>query len=84
MIFNTCFDLCRSSSGLFYEVSGFVYRTYNITAGDVCVLDCVACSLSVFLGVCFFWLCVSVVSNNLDFRDGMVVICWFCLLRLYM
>ena len=64
MIFNTCFDLCRSSSGLFYEVSGFVYRTYKITAGDVCVLDCVACSLSVFLGVCFLALCECCVKQS--------------------
>ena len=51
-----CFDLSRSSSSLHINVMRFlvsVYHTYMIIVDDVCILNCVACSVGVFLGLWF-------------------------------
>lgn len=52
--------------------------TYRVTVGDgVCVLDSVALLVGVYLGFCFFWLCVSVLSKIvvLNAVVGISVLC---------
>jgi hypothetical protein len=50
-----------------------VYFTYMTTVVDVVfIVDCVACSMSVFLGLCFFLSLCDCCIKNRDFGDGVV------------
>jgi hypothetical protein len=55
-----------------------VYFTYMTAVVDVVfVVDCVACSMSVFLGLCLFLSLCDCCIKNRNFGDGVVV--EFCL-----
>lgn len=55
-----------------------VHFTYMTAVVDVVfVVDCVACSMSVFLGLCLFLSLYNCCIKNWNFGDGVIVL--FCL-----
>ena len=64
MDFNiTCFELCGPYTG--FPITYALYVHDNCCPYRVCVLDCVACWVGVFLGCVFcFQSCVSTASEN--------------------
>ena len=54
-----------------------VYFTYMTAVADVFVVNCVACSVSVFLGLCSFLSLCDCCIKSRNFGDGVVV--EFCL-----